>query len=479
VIQPHCRSSLLVIAVLLAGVTPAWGQRIQFPSPLQGTQVAQAAPGSPYPANPTYPTNPTYPPAQPYPGYPAGATAPATAAPPPGATAPQGYYNPPAIAPPATGYTTPAPSTAVAPAPGVAPASPYLSPAPGQTFPSAAPWPGAGGTAPPVYGQPTYGPTPVPGAAPTATLPGTILPPPNWDPYAAPGTQQPGLFPGDPFMPPPAVPAYGQPQPTQRLLQELRAEYLWMAGNAYSDFGYNQADLSATFAVPFFYNQQNPFLITPGFTTYFLSCPTVDAPHQLYDAYLDTAWNPQFSPWLGAELGFRVGVYSDFQRVTSDAIRYTGHALAVMTLSPTVQLKAGAVYLDRVRIKILPAGGLVWTPNADVRFDILFPNPKISRRFTTYGITDWWIYLRGEYGGDSWSVHGAWIDTGFVSSTNAMQMDYNDIRAALGLEFMRHGGVNGLVEAGVAFDREVRSYPSGPANFYPATTYFLRGSIAF
>ena len=72
-----------------------------------------------------------------------------------------------------------------------------------------------------------------------------------------------------------------------------------------------------------------------------------------------------------------------------------GKGLAVLTFSPSIKIKAGVWYLDRVVVKILPAGGICWTPNPDVYFDILFPNPKIGKRLTTWGNTDWWIYCLG------------------------------------------------------------------------------------
>ena len=365
--------------------------------------VAQAAP--PYSAPATSPAPPMPP------GYTMPSTAPPT-------TTPTPYTSPNYAAPP---YPPPAPSGAVTPAP----ATPYASPnpypagaagAPAATFP-VAPWPGAGASAPPA----AYGATPVPGAAPAATLPGAILPPPSWDPYATPGPQQPSLFPQNPFLPAPggACPAPAEPPIAMtRLVQEIRGDYTLMGDNSYNAWGFNQVEVSGTGAVPLL-NVETPLLITPGIATYFLTNPTVAAPHEFYDAYLDGAWNPQITPAFGAELNARVGVYSDFNRVTAESLRYTGHGLVVISLSPDLKLKGGVVYLDRLYIKVLPAGGVVWTPNPDVRFDILFPNPKITRRIATYGITDWWIYARGEYGGDDWTSIGFWTPRGSRRSRTA------------------------------------------------------------
>ncbi len=171
-----------------------------------------------------------------------------------------------------------------------------------------------------------------------------------------------------------------------------------------------------------------------------------------------------------------MGVYSDFSKVTAESIRYIGSGLGVVRISPQFQLKAGVFYLDRNLIKILPAGGLVWMPNADTQLDILFPNPKFSRRMTTYHDTEWWIYLRGEYGGNAWTVERVW---GLPVDPKFQEVDYNDIRVALGLEFERlTGGLNGMFEAGVAFDRQIY-YRSQTEQYDPSTTFFLRGGLAY
>ena len=265
-----------------------------------------------------------------------------------------------------------------------------------------------------------------------------VLPPPNWDPYAPPGpSQPPALFQQEPVIPAPGVPL--EPEITfegmQRFLKELSVDYTWMAGNGGNQFGENDIELTSTFAIPI-YNPQTPLLVTPGFAMNFLNGPVTSAT-RLWGCRaactMPISIRPgtrQATPWLGADLAFRLGVYSDFTEVTSESIRYTGNALAVLTLTPCIQLKAGMVYLDRVLIKMLPSGGLVWTPNPDVRFEILFPNPRIMKRLATVGTTDWWLYGRGEYGGDSWTVKAtcrATLSSGWTTTTSGWPWAWNSI----------------------------------------------------
>jgi len=345
---------------------------------------------------------------------------------------------------------------------------PSLAPAPGTG--TAIPAPGTG-TAVPMPGTGTAVPVPgpsVPVPAPGATLEGTIQPPPaGWDPYAPPGSTPPTLLPEDPYL------QFDSPVTVatmQKLVQEVRVDYLWMPGNGAAEFGINDMELSTTFAFPMFYNAQTPLLVTPGFAMHCWNGPVsvgqqpADLPPQVYDGYLDAAWNPQVTPWLGGELSFRIGVYSDFSRVTHDSVRYMGTGMAVLSFTPSFQVKAGVMYLDRNRVKILPAGGLIWTPNPDVRFEILFPDPKLARRLSTIGNTEWWGYARGEYGGGAWTVKRAAIAAPAVAN-QIDSIDYNDLRFAF--------------EVGLAFEREIRYRSSSPPVFRPNSTVFLRGGLAY
>jgi hypothetical protein len=256
----------------------------------------------------------------------------------------------------------------------------------------------------------------------------------------------------------------------------LRHHYVVRDGT--EGFGSNDSEIDATFAFPVFQNPQTPVLVTPGFAVHMWDGPfsaagpiSADLPPLAYDAYLGVAWNPQINPWLGAELGAQIGIFSDFSKVTEDSIRVPAHGIAVLSFSPSFQIKAGVIYLDRNEVKLLPAGGIVWTPNADTRFEILFPNPKLASRLTTIGTTDWWWYLRGEYGGGAWTVKRV---GGAVE-----RMDYNDLRAALGLQFVQTAGVDGFFEVGFAFDREIVYVESPQDHYKPGTTLFLGGGVTW
>jgi hypothetical protein len=321
---------------------------------------------------------------------------------------------------------------------------------------------------PPVYAGPVATPH---GAG--AALQGSIQPDSGWDPYAAATPEPPALYPEGGYVQPYLD---GTQPPRQRLLHQVGVEGTYLARFNTRGFGVTDAGVYATFAMPFLYNPA-PIYLTPGFTYHawdgpdpaaFVGAP--DLPPNAYDAYLDASWKPVITTWFSGDLGVRVGVYSDFDRVNSDSIRIIGRGLGVVTFNDRWQAAAGIWYLDRLRVKLLPAGGVIWTPNPDVRYEILFPNPKLAQRITNLGNAEIWGYVAGEYGGGSWTIER--------TSGLADRMDYNDIRAMLGVEYRGFERVTGYFEVGYIFSREIL-YISGTPDIKPTDTYMLRGGISF
>ncbi len=422
----------VLVAVLLGwfwAAPPAAGQRVQFATPVQNT-----TPQSTWESSNTNPPSTT------------------------GAGQPSPYNG-----------QTGAPS-----APGL------LSSPPSPTYSQGGAAPG-GGTQP-------YSPQPSTLPQPSAAPGGAVQPPPaDWDPYATPGGTPSALLPTDPYFQ--SSPNFSLAT-AKKFIQHIDLDYHWFAGHGDHELGIHDMGMSVTCAFPMFYNSQTPLLVTPGFFLHSWDGPVsvmpaapgdpwpADLPPRTYDAYLDAAWNPQVTQWFGGELNFRIGIYSDFNRVSGESIRYMGKGLAVLQFSPSVRIKAGAWYLDRNKTKLLPAGGICWTPNPDVYFDILFPNPEVGKRLTTWGNTDWWMYFSGDYGGGSWTIKR---DSGLGVPTDGEydSFDYNDIRFAVGLRFETLRKFQGKFEVGFSCARELiyRSYL--PPAFYPHNTVYVGGGVSY
>ncbi|HEX4129111.1 MAG TPA: DUF6268 family outer membrane beta-barrel protein [Pirellulales bacterium] len=342
---------------------------------------------------------------------------------------------------------------------------------------------------PPAYaGTPTspspYLTQPVPGSGPVYTAPpaysgapGSVPSLAQFDPYAS-GAQ--GSAPPAYAAAGPAGPAYNNGFiPTAiRLLQEVRFQETWIprTGGGNDSFGINNDELYASFGIPFFSNPA-PILITPGFNFHFLSGPNSEAtvpdrdlPPTVYDAYIASAWRPQITQRFAMDLALSVGLYTDFQYVSTKSIRVLGRGIGLYTLSPQWTLAAGVIYLNRISVKLLPAGGVIWTPHPDARYEILFPNPKLAQRITTWGNIDLWGYVAGEYGGGQWSIRHADGSDDVVN--------YNDFRVMLGVEGFYTQRWRGNFEVGYVFNRQIL-YLIGPQTVSPGDSVMLRAGLSY
>ena len=255
-------------------------------------------------------------------------------------------------------------------------------------------------------------------------------------------------------------------QQTMRLYQGVRGSWAFIFGNnSGRQLGVNELDTSATFALPFFFNSQAnlnraPLLLTPGFGLQLWNGPDttannefIELPPNTYDTFLDTAWNPQFTPLFGAELGVRVGIFTNWDELTLDSWRVMGRAIGTLNLTPQWQAKVGVIYLDRNQVKLLPAVGATWVPNPNARYDIFFPAPKAAWRFSQWRNRSVWGFVAAEYGGGAWTFR----PSGNARNIGVTRFDYNDIRISLGTELVpiTPQGLAGSFEVGYVFARNI------------------------
>jgi hypothetical protein len=210
--------------------------------------------------------------------------------------------------------------------------------------------------------------------------------------------------------------------------------------------------------------------------------PTHDLPPNVYSAFLDLGWQSDPTKQFGLEAGGRIGVFTDFDTFESQSLRPSGILLGRYSLTPTLAAKAGVAYINRAQIKMLPAFGFLWTPNPQTRWDIFFPQPRLSSYLTTLGTRELWWYIGAEYGGGVWTAKAGAPD--ISGNVPAQLMDINDIRVFLGLQVgpPATGGVGQrgvFVEIGYVFDRQVVFVETPNDSYSVADTIMLRGGIAF
>jgi hypothetical protein len=230
-----------------------------------------------------------------------------------------------------------------------------------------------------------------------------------------------------------------------------------------------ELDLRAILALPI-PSRKAPLLITPGFGVSILEGPTQpDLPPVLYSAYTQFRWMCRWNPTLATDIAITPGAYSDFEQSTDEAIRLPGHGAVLWTWSPEWQALLGCAHLDRLENNILPIGGLIWTPNEDVKYEMVFPKPKLAHRIRwrkacTEEVQDW-AYLSGEFGGSAWAIQRA-------DGSNDV-VDYRDWRLVLGIERQLDGRRDHWFELGYLFSRRYL-YQSSGLEHEPDDTIMLR-----
>jgi hypothetical protein len=262
-----------------------------------------------------------------------------------------------------------------------------------------------------------------------------------------------------------------------RLFQDLRFRFTFLPRLREDQFEAVQVDnfeVATTLNYPNFLWSQQPLQVSPGFVLNLWDGPkapaTADLPAEAYDAYLNFGWQPELSPQVSAILNTRVGVFTDFNTFETDSLRILGQGLLMLRLTPTIAIKGGVEYFDRLDIKLLPAGGVLWTPNERTRFDIYFPRPKLSRQAFVMGNSTVWLYLGADIGGGSWTIERT---SGFKE-----RIDMNDIRAFGGFEWMDHFGISGFIEAGYVFDRKLVYEFNDADNLSMPDTIMIRAGLA-
>jgi hypothetical protein len=239
----------------------------------------------------------------------------------------------------------------------------------------------------------------------------------------------------------------------RRFREATRFDYTFLPGGNKSDsLGMNEVDMRMQLGIPCRFiptygSGTGFFYVAPGANLVWWEGPVgpPDMPPNGFGAFVDFGMQPQFNEIFSLNAWFRFGLFSDFKHLSSEAFRYQGRIEGMFNVSPNVQISGGVIYLDRVRNKIMPTGGIIWSPRDDLVLKLVFPNPKISKRLWNSGNAEWWGYLQGDYGGGSWSID------------RIGQTDYNDIRIGVGLEFETLTRIGGYLEFGGSFARELYS----------------------
>lgn len=237
--------------------------------------------------------------------------------------------------------------------------------------------------------------------------------------------------------------------------------------------GWGYLETGVVLGFPFL-RRDTPLLVTPQFATRFIDAPAgVDLPDQVYDALVEFRHLRKVGHRWGLDLAIAFGSYSDFEADSSDALRVTGHGIAAYDWSSSTKVVGGVAYLDRADISVLPVGGVIYQPHADVKYEAIFPRPRASWRFadSVPGVDEKWLYLGGDFGSGEWAIVRPATQTPDV-------ITYTDIQLLVGYERKITGGFSRYFEFGYVFGRELL-FQSATPDLRLDDTLFARVGVSY
>lgn len=225
---------------------------------------------------------------------------------------------------------------------------------------------------------------------------------------------------------------------------------------------------------------QGAFRLTPRFTYTNLDLPKeakigLDLPDHLFDAGLQTSFSVQTGDFQG-NIEVQVGIASEFKKVNSDSFYIRGRAEGALPIDDArkTHILGGVSYYDRLKYKLLPVAGLIWKPNNENEFRLVFPDPMWGHFLGKANETDWWFFVRGDLGGGKWLLTDPARPVGGKRTYN---FDYDDYRLSMGLRFDCPKGMVGSFEFGGAFGREIRT--KAGTVYEPKNSVLLKAGVFF
>lgn len=251
-------------------------------------------------------------------------------------------------------------------------------------------------------------------------------------------------------------------------IEDWRTEVTWLAGTD-DEIGIASARGSLGIGLA----KIKGIVLRPTGAAYWLSGPVqTDLPSRVYDAELEATWMHRFNDRFRMHVSARGGIYSDFD--TSDdidkALRVSGTGIGAFEINPDLQLVAGVAYFNLGSVWAWPVAGVVYQPSDQLRFELLFPEGRISAIVNENEFFTERAYLSARFFGRTWQV----------SRANGMRerVTYQDWRISAGHEIRYMYGISTFLEIGYAFNREVE-YRSGIGDFDPDGVAMISAGIFY
>lgn len=251
-------------------------------------------------------------------------------------------------------------------------------------------------------------------------------------------------------------------------IEDWRTEVTWLAGSD-EEIGIASARGSLGIGLA----KMKGIVLRPTGAAYWLNGPVqTDLPSRVYDAELEATWMHRFNDRFRMHVSARGGIYSDFNTSDDieDSLRVSGTGIGAFEINPDLQLVAGVAYFNLGSVWAWPVAGVVYQPTDEIRFELLFPEARISAVVNETDFFTERTYLGARFFGRTWQV----------DRTSGMRerVTYQDWRISLGHEIRYVYGITSFIEVGYAFNRELE-YRSGVGDFEPDAVGMLSGGLYY
>jgi len=322
-------------------------------------------------------------------------------------------------------------------------------------YPSTAPQPAWGGHVLPA--QVPYQPTlPSESQTPWQPYPATDAAYPVVAAPPAATTAAPPIVVQEPIYPPTPEPSLREsltpPDARDGFFQKARFTATWLPQLEDDSLGWTDLRTEVVTALPFF-TRENPIIITPSYELHFLDRPAgFDLPPRLHDLAIDFHVFRVFGNHWIADFALTPGLYGDdYSLDSNDAQRLNGRAVGIY--APDLEWKwvLGATYVHGGWAKVVPIAGVVYEPNDDVEYELVFPRPRVSWRLPSSpvpGRDEYWAYVAMEFQNSIWAFEQTDGTPDVLAS--------RDYRLLVGLERKIYGGLSYRAEIGYVFNRDIK-----------------------